>query len=198
MISVLIIIENLSKENHHVHGIKFSRNYGKSQALHAAFEKVQGDVVITMDADLQDDSTEIEPLYKMLIDGNYDLVSGWKKKRFDPITKTIPSKFHYDLKGSKYFEKITKVNKESIEKITSEKKQAIESMHWIIMAEAGEIETEKPAEAVEGEEAKSGASKCPFSGALAEMGIDITKMSKDEAMEKMGDMSKLFPGHSDS
>jgi rubrerythrin len=88
--------------------------------------------------------------------------------------------------------------KESIEKITSEKRQAIESMHWIIMAEAGEIETEKPAEAVEGEEPKSGASKCPFSGALSEMGIDITKMSKDEAMEKMGDMSKLFPGHSDS
>ena len=88
--------------------------------------------------------------------------------------------------------------KESIEKIASEKKQTIESMHWIIMAEAGEIETEKPAEAVEGEEAKSGASKCPFSGALAEMGIDITKMSKEEAMEKMGDMSKLFPGHSDS
>jgi rubrerythrin len=88
--------------------------------------------------------------------------------------------------------------KASIEKITAEKKQAIESMHWIIMAEAGEIETEKPAPAVEGEEPKSGASKCPFSGALAEMGIDITKMSKEEAMEKMGDMSKIFPEGSDS
>ena len=88
--------------------------------------------------------------------------------------------------------------KESIEKIASEKKQTIESMHWIIMAEAGEIETEKPAPAAEGEEPTSGASKCPFSGALAEMGIDITKMSKEEAMGKMGDMSKLFPGHSDS
>ncbi len=71
-------------------------------------------------------------------------------------------------------------------------------MHWVIMAEAGEIETEKPAPAAEGEEAKSGASKCPFSGALAEMGIDITKMSKEEAMEKMGDMSKLFPESTDS
>jgi rubrerythrin len=88
--------------------------------------------------------------------------------------------------------------KESIEKIASEKKQIIESMHWVIMAEAGEIETEKPAPVAEGEEPKSGASKCPFSGALAEMGIDITKMSKEDAMEKMGDMSKLFPGNTDS
>ena len=102
----------------------------------------------------------------------------------------------------KYTEAATLVKhaetKASIEKITAEKKQAIESMHWIIMAEAGEIETEKPAPAVEGEEPKSGASKCPFSGALAEMGIDITKMSKEEAMEKMGDMSKIFPEGSDS
>lgn len=88
--------------------------------------------------------------------------------------------------------------KESLEKITAEKAQTIESMHWVIMAEAGEIETEKPAPAVEGEEPKSGASKCPFSGALAEMGIDITKMSKEEAMEKMGDMSKIFPDGSNS
>lgn len=88
--------------------------------------------------------------------------------------------------------------KESLEKITAEKAQTIESMHWIIMAEAGEIETEKPAAATEGEEPKSGASKCPFSGALAEMGIDTTKMSKEEAMEKMGDMSKMFPDSSSS
>ena len=88
--------------------------------------------------------------------------------------------------------------KESLEKITTEKAQTIESMHWVIMAEAGEIETEKPAPAVEGEEPKSGASKCPFSGALADMGIDITKMSKEEAMEKMGDMSKIFPDDSNS
>ena len=88
--------------------------------------------------------------------------------------------------------------KETLEKLTTEKQQTIESMHWIIMAEAGKIETEKPAKQAEGEEAKSGASKCPFSGALAEMGIDITKMSKEEAMEKMGDMSKIFPESSDS
>ena len=88
--------------------------------------------------------------------------------------------------------------KESLEKITAEKAQTIESMHWVIMAEAGEIETEKPAPIVEGEEPKSGASKCPFSGALADMGIDITKMSKEEAMEKMGDMSKIFPDDSKS
>ncbi len=88
--------------------------------------------------------------------------------------------------------------KESIEKITSEKKQTIESMHWIIMAEAGKIAVEKPSSAAEGGEPKSGASKCPFSGALADMGIDITKMSKEEAMEKMGDMSKIFPENSGS
>ena len=87
------IIENLSKENHHVHGIKFSRNYGKSQALHAAFEKVQGDVVITMDADLQDFPEEIPELYNKIVVEKYDLVSGWKKKRFDNVmTKNLPSK----------------------------------------------------------------------------------------------------------
>ena len=86
--------------------------------------------------------------------------------------------------------------KETLQKLTTEKQQTIESMHWIIMAEAGKIETEKPAEQTE--EAKSGASKCPFSGALAEMGIDITKMSKEEAMSKMGDMSKIFPESSES
>ena len=83
------IIENLSKENHHVHGIKFSRNYGKSQALHAAFEKVQGDVVITMDADLQDFPEEIPELYNKIVDEKYDLVSGWKKKRFDNVMTKI-------------------------------------------------------------------------------------------------------------
>ena len=102
----------------------------------------------------------------------------------------------------KYKEATTMVKhpetKESHEKITAEKTQTIESMHWVTMAEAGEIETEKPAPVAEGEEAKSGASKCPFSGALADMGIDITKMSKEEAMEKMGDMSKIFPDGSSS
>ena len=102
----------------------------------------------------------------------------------------------------KYQEAVVMVNhqetKDTLQKLTTEKQQTIESMHWIIMAEAGEIETEKPAAQAEGEEPKSGASKCPFSGALAEMGIDITKMSKEEAMEKMGDMSKIFPEGSDS
>jgi hypothetical protein len=102
----------------------------------------------------------------------------------------------------KYKEAVELVNhqetKDTLQKLTTEKQQTIESMHWIIMAEAGEIETEKPAAQAEGEEPKSGASKCPFSGALAEMGIDITKMSKEEAMEKMGDMSKIFPEGSDS
>ena len=69
---------------------------------------------------------------------------------------------------------------------------------YVPSAEAGKIETEKPTKQAEGEEAESGASKCPFSGALADMGIDITKMSKEEAMEKMGDMSKIFPESSDS
>ncbi|MZG31059.1 MAG: hypothetical protein F3741_09715 [Nitrospinae bacterium] len=102
----------------------------------------------------------------------------------------------------KYKEAATMVKhpetKESLEKITADRAQTIESMHWVIMAEAGKIETEKPAPAAEGEASQSGASKCPFSGALAEMGIDITKMSKEEAMEKMGDMSKIFPDSSNS
>ncbi len=87
------IIENLKIQNPQIHGIKFSKNYGKSQALHAAFEKVNGDVIITMDADLQDFPEEIPELYEMVIAGNYDIVSGWKKKRFDNVmTKNIPSK----------------------------------------------------------------------------------------------------------
>lgn len=87
------IIENLKVQHPQVHGIKFSRNYGKSQALHAAFEKVQGEVVITMDADLQDFPEEIPELYAMIKNEGYDLVSGWKKKRFDNVmTKNLPSK----------------------------------------------------------------------------------------------------------
>lgn len=74
-------------------GIKFRRNYGKSAALNEGFAMAQGDVVITMDADLQDSPDEIPALYKMIVEENYDLVSGWKKKRHDPIGKTIPSKF---------------------------------------------------------------------------------------------------------
>lgn len=87
------IIENMKIQHPQIHGIKFSKNYGKSQALHAAFEKVNGDVVITMDADLQDFPEEIPELYEMLKAGNHDIVSGWKKKRFDNVmTKNIPSK----------------------------------------------------------------------------------------------------------
>lgn len=87
------IIENLKVQHPQVHGIRFSRNYGKSQALHAAFEKAQGDVVITMDADLQDFPEEIPELYEMIINDHYDIVSGWKKKRFDNVmTKNLPSK----------------------------------------------------------------------------------------------------------
>ncbi len=76
-----------------VRGIKFRRNYGKSAALFCGFEAAQGDVVITMDADLQDSPDEIPELYRMVKEENYDIVSGWKQKRYDPITKTIPSKF---------------------------------------------------------------------------------------------------------
>ncbi|MCK5822574.1 MAG: glycosyltransferase family 2 protein [Bacteroidales bacterium] len=87
------IIKNLETKNTAVKGIKFRRNYGKSAALFSGFEQAKGNVVITMDADLQDSPDEIPSLYKMIIDEDYDLVSGWKKKRHDPISKTIPSKF---------------------------------------------------------------------------------------------------------
>ncbi len=86
------IIEQLKLEYNAIKGIKFRRNYGKSAALNVAFEAAQGDVVITMDADLQDSPDEIPSLYKKIIEEKYDLVSGWKKKRYDPITKTIPTK----------------------------------------------------------------------------------------------------------
>lgn len=86
-------IVGLSKENNEVKGIKFRRNYGKSPALYCGFEKAQGDVVITMDADLQDSPDEIPELYRMIVEDGYDLVSGWKKKRYDPaLTKNLPSK----------------------------------------------------------------------------------------------------------
>ncbi|WP_396156983.1 glycosyltransferase family 2 protein [Flavobacterium sp.] len=87
------IIEKLSNENPNVKGIRFLRNFGKSQALHAGFAKAQGDVIITMDADLQDSPEEIPDLYKMVMTQDYDLVSGWKKKRYDSVvTKNLPSK----------------------------------------------------------------------------------------------------------
>jgi len=86
-------IETLSQKNNTVKGIRFLKNYGKSQALHAGFLQAKGDVIITMDADLQDNPEEIPELYKMIIEDRYDLVSGWKKKRYDSvIAKNIPSK----------------------------------------------------------------------------------------------------------
>ena len=89
------VIKNLQKENPKVKGIKFIRNFGKSAALYCGFDVAKGDVVITMDADLQDSPDEIPQLYKMIADDGFDLVSGWKKKRRDPIlTKNIPSKFY--------------------------------------------------------------------------------------------------------
>lgn len=86
------VITDLQKEFSEVRGIKFRRNYGKSAALHCGFQAAEGDVVITMDADLQDSPDEIPALYKMVTVDGYDLVSGWKKKRFDPLSKTIPTK----------------------------------------------------------------------------------------------------------
>jgi glycosyltransferase involved in cell wall biosynthesis len=87
------IIEQLSAENSNIKGIRFLRNYGKSQALHAGFAKAEGDVIVTMDADLQDSPDEIPELFDMITNGNYDLVSGWKKKRYDSVIgKNLPSK----------------------------------------------------------------------------------------------------------
>jgi len=87
-------IESISKKNTAVRGIKFQRNYGKSAALHKGFEAALGEVVITMDADLQDSPDEIPELYRMISEEDYDVVSGWKKKRHDPISKTIPTKLY--------------------------------------------------------------------------------------------------------
>ena len=86
------VIENLSFENKSVKGVKFRRNYGKSAALNIGFQRAIGNVVITMDADLQDSPDEIPALYDKIIEDNYDLVSGWKQKRYDPISKTLPTK----------------------------------------------------------------------------------------------------------
>ncbi|MGE0021493.1 MAG: glycosyltransferase family 2 protein [Draconibacterium sp.] len=89
------VVEQLKAKNESVKGIKFRRNYGKSAALFCAFEVAQGDVVITMDADLQDSPDEIPGLYKMIREDGFDLVSGWKKKRYDPVlTKNLPSKIY--------------------------------------------------------------------------------------------------------
>lgn len=86
------VIESLQAKHDTVKGIKFRRNYGKSPALYCGFEKAEGDVVITMDADLQDSPDEIPELFRMITEDGYDLVSGWKQKRYDPLSKTIPTK----------------------------------------------------------------------------------------------------------
>ena len=86
------VISDLASKSDHVKGIKFRRNYGKSPALYCGFEQAKGDVVITMDADLQDSPDEIPELYRMIKEEGYDLVSGYKQKRYDPISKTLPTK----------------------------------------------------------------------------------------------------------
>lgn len=86
------VIEELSKKDSNVHGIKFRRNYGKSPALFCGFDAAQGDIVVTMDADLQDSPEEIPEMYRMIKEDGLDLVSGYKQKRYDPLSKTLPTK----------------------------------------------------------------------------------------------------------
>ncbi len=86
------LIKSLTERNSHVRGIRFRRNYGKSAALNIGFSEAKGDVVITMDADLQDSPDEIPELFRHITEEGYDIISGWKKKRYDPVTKTIPTK----------------------------------------------------------------------------------------------------------
>lgn len=93
------VIKKLKEQDTNVKGIKFTRNYGKSAALNEGFRLANGNVVITMDADMQDSPDEIPELYRMIVEDKYDLVSGWKKKRFDPITKTIPTKIYNAVTG---------------------------------------------------------------------------------------------------
>ena len=88
------VVQQLNSEHSQIVGIKFQRNYGKSAALQKGFEAASGNVVITMDADLQDSPDEIPELYRMIMEDDYDVVSGWKKKRYDPISKTIPTKLY--------------------------------------------------------------------------------------------------------
>jgi glycosyltransferase involved in cell wall biosynthesis len=88
------VITTLALQNSNIHAIRFNRNYGKSAGLNVGFKAAVGEVVITMDADLQDSPDEIPGLYKMIVEEKYHLVSGWKKKRFDPLSKTIPTKLY--------------------------------------------------------------------------------------------------------
>ena len=87
------VIDRICAKDRNCNGIRFRRNYGKSAALHTGFQKAKGDVIVTMDADLQDSPEEIPEMYRMIMVDRYDLVSGWKQKRYDPISKTIPSRF---------------------------------------------------------------------------------------------------------
>ncbi len=95
------VVQSLASENPRVKAIQFQRNYGKSAALNEGFQAAKGDVVITMDADMQDSPDEIPELYAMIKSGQYDLVSGWKQKRFDPLSKTIPTKIYNGV--TRYF-----------------------------------------------------------------------------------------------
>jgi len=88
------VIEHLAEKDNQIKGIKFQRNYGKSAALQKGFELASGEVVITMDADLQDSPDEIPELYRLISEQDYDVISGWKKKRHDPLSKTIPTKLY--------------------------------------------------------------------------------------------------------
>jgi glycosyltransferase involved in cell wall biosynthesis len=88
------VINRLKAQNDHITAIRFRRNYGKSAGLNCGFARAKGDVVITMDADLQDSPEEIPELYRMVVEGGLDLVSGWKQKRYDPLSKTIPTKLY--------------------------------------------------------------------------------------------------------
>ena len=88
------VIQDLAENSPNVKAIKFQRNYGKSAALNKAFESVKGKVIITMDADLQDSPDEIPALHRMIVEDGFDLVSGWKRKRYDPLSKTIPTKLY--------------------------------------------------------------------------------------------------------
>jgi glycosyltransferase involved in cell wall biosynthesis len=88
------VIGQIAQKNALIKGVAFNRNYGKSAALHTGFQRASGEVIVTMDADLQDDPEEIPELYRMIKEENYDLVSGWKQKRKDPLSKTIPTKLY--------------------------------------------------------------------------------------------------------
>ncbi len=91
------VILKLQAQNKNVRGFKFRRNYGKSAGLNVGFEQTRGEVIITMDADLQDSPDEIPELYEMIKEGGFDIISGWKKKRYDPISKTIPTKLYNNV-----------------------------------------------------------------------------------------------------